>query len=290
MDSAEKGLVGYWPLNGNAKDSTPYADNGTINGATLTDDRKGTPNSAYSFNGTSNYIDLGNPSTAQLNTGSLSIWFKTADAGSNYRAVFDKTEVYSIFLYNNQLSIYDWSSSALRDSGINLPDNQWHNVVETFQSGVNNGTKLYVDGQLVYTTSYTTVIQGYPLTIGQNSSAQQFAGTMDDARLYNRILSPSEIKNLYNDYNSQIKLHPPRDFSVGRGLVAYPFNGNAKDATPYANNGTVNGATLTTDRKGQADSAYSFNGSSDDITTPKPVTLGSNSSISLWFKTTYGYS
>ena len=47
------------------------------------------------------------------------------------------------------------------------------------------------------------------------------------------------------------------------GLVAYyPFNGNANDESGNGNNGTVDGATLTTDRNGNADSAYDFDGSS----------------------------
>ena len=45
------------------------------------------------------------------------------------------------------------------------------------------------------------------------------------------------------------------------GLVAYyPFNGNANDASGNGRHGTVVGATLTADRFGQANSAYSFRG------------------------------
>jgi hypothetical protein len=45
------------------------------------------------------------------------------------------------------------------------------------------------------------------------------------------------------------------------GLVAhYPFNGNANDESGNGNNGTVNGATLTTDRFGNMNKAYSFDG------------------------------
>ena len=51
--------------------------------------------------------------------------------------------------------------------------------------------------------------------------------------------------------------------NLKNGLVAcYPFNGNAKDETGNGNNGTVNGANLTADRFGKANSAYSFNGAS----------------------------
>ncbi len=43
------------------------------------------------------------------------------------------------------------------------------------------------------------------------------------------------------------------------GLVGWwPFNGNANDESGNGNNGTVNGAILTSDRFGIANKAYSF--------------------------------
>ncbi|MBI3194932.1 MAG: T9SS type A sorting domain-containing protein [Ignavibacteriae bacterium] len=54
--------------------------------------------------------------------------------------------------------------------------------------------------------------------------------------------------------------------SLDYGLIAYyPFNGNANDESGNGNNGVVNGATLTTDKFGNASSAYSFDGISDYI-------------------------
>ena len=45
------------------------------------------------------------------------------------------------------------------------------------------------------------------------------------------------------------------------GLVGWwPFNGNANDESGNGNNGTVNGAILATDRFGNANSAFGFNG------------------------------
>jgi uncharacterized protein (TIGR02145 family) len=50
------------------------------------------------------------------------------------------------------------------------------------------------------------------------------------------------------------------------GLVAYyPFNGNANDESGNGNNGTVNGAMLTTDRFGNVEKAYRFDGNSSNI-------------------------
>lgn len=71
------------------------------------------------------------------------------------------------------------------------------------------------------------------------------------------------------------------------GLVGWwPFNGNANDESGNGNNGTVNGATLTSDRFGINNSAYLFtnNGIIQNITTNYSGILGQNNrSISLWF-------
>ena len=54
--------------------------------------------------------------------------------------------------------------------------------------------------------------------------------------------------------------------SLKEGLVAYyPFNGNAKDESGNGHNGKVNGATLTIDRHGDSNKAYSFDGMDDEI-------------------------
>jgi hypothetical protein len=67
------------------------------------------------------------------------------------------------------------------------------------------------------------------------------------------------------------------------GLVAeYLFNGDASD-TAGTNNGTVNGATLATDRFGTAGHAYSFNGSSSSISTS---VLPASFSVVTWIKAT----
>ena len=72
------------------------------------------------------------------------------------------------------------------------------------------------------------------------------------------------------------------------GLIAhYPFNGNANDESTNSNHGTVNGATLSTDRFGNVNSAYDFDGTNDYISIPGKAEwdFGLNSfSISVWFK------
>lgn len=70
------------------------------------------------------------------------------------------------------------------------------------------------------------------------------------------------------------------------GLVGWwPFNGNANDESGNGNNGTVNGATLTIDRFGNASKAYNFNGTSSFIQVPSTGQFASNSiTINGWMK------
>jgi len=69
------------------------------------------------------------------------------------------------------------------------------------------------------------------------------------------------------------------------GLVGWwGFNGNAQDGSGNGNHGTVNGATLTSDRFGNAGKAYSFDGINDDIFLSNQTSLGSQNifSLSMW--------
>jgi hypothetical protein len=71
------------------------------------------------------------------------------------------------------------------------------------------------------------------------------------------------------------------------GLVGWwPFNGNANDESGNGNNGTVNGATLTTDRFGVAGKAYNFISDNQKIDCGASSTLGltqsNNLTISYW--------
>ena len=89
---------------------------------------------------------------------------------------------------------------------------------------------------------------------------------------------------------AQVPSYVPTD-----GLVGYwPFTGNANDSSGNGNNGTVNGATLTSDRNGLANSSYNFNvtnwsfGSGGDyIYIPyNPSFNFSDFTISTWVKRT----
>jgi hypothetical protein len=82
-----------------------------------------------------------------------------------------------------------------------------------------------------------------------------------------------------------------RDLSIHQSglLVArYPLDGNATDATGHGHDGVVNGAQLTNDRFGAANSAYAFDGATASIVVANDTGLNfqASMSVSLWMKVT----
>jgi hypothetical protein len=87
-------------------------------------------------------------------------------------------------------------------------------------------------------------------------------------------------------------ISPIPNYLPTNGLVGWwPFNGNANDESGNGNNGTVNGATLTTDRNGNSGKAYSFDGVDDYIKTSN-ISFANNVdyTISLWVNLSVAYS
>ena len=298
------GLVGYWPFNGNANDETTNGNNATVNGATLTTDRNGNANSAYSFDGISNFIRT--QSTFSLVTGTasrtVSLWLKTAgNISGRQSAVVWGTQVGCYGKFNINVSRNSGSSISLitgcgiYDNPAVVLDNNWHNIICVFDSslGLNTATaRYYLDGVLLSNNgggSFLTAnidTQPGPIVFGRDGTSDILNGKLDDVAIWSRALSQQEITNMYNGVTYSDTCNAVSG-SLTNGLVGYwPFCGNANDDSGHGNNGTVNGATLTTDRFGNTNSAYNFDGISNFINVSNIAIQGNTSrSTSFWFKT-----
>ena len=77
------------------------------------------------------------------------------------------------------------------------------------------------------------------------------------------------------------------NYVPANGLVGWwPFNGNANDESGNGNDGTVNGATLSSDRFGNGDKSFIYDGLNDWIVVSNPQNLptgNSNRTFSCWF-------
>lgn len=274
------GLVGYWPFNGNANDQSGNGNNGTVNGATLTTDRNGNANSAYSFDGLNDYITIPNSTSLSNMTGiTISAWFNINqwDVINNqgWFPILSKTNSFSYGKYRlgantsvaGEPSIYgNLSTDATGISQNNLYSlNQWNQIVITISNG--NST-IALNGVQVFNgvTTFTgwSTIDNLPLLIGNDiPGIEDYAnGKIDDIGIWNRALTQQEITNMYDGVTYSETCNAVSG-SLVNGLVAYyPFCGNANDQSGNGLNGVVNGAILTSDRFGNSNSAYVFDGNS----------------------------
>lgn len=297
------GLKAYYPFSGNANDASGNANNGTVNGATLTTDRFGSANSAYSFDGISNYINIANnilPTTSTSLT--VSLWFLSSDNDGHLisdRSGAGNTNKYSISTGGTVLGSGCENGNCSGSCGQYLTTlapsgTNWNNAILVKDMSL-NVCKIYLNGVLAATRNnfcYTNFSS--PTAIGRgNSYYAPFAdgyvnGKIDDVGIWNRALTEAEITTMYNGVASYSDNCNAVSGSLTQGLVGYwPFCGNANDDSGLGNNGTVNGATLTTDRFGNANAAYNFNGTSSYIEIPHSTSINFGTqdfTISAWAK------
>lgn len=200
--SLKAGLVARYKLDGNANDSGPNNLNGVLTGTTPVPDRFARANKALYFNGVSDLINCGNPAQFNFtNSFTLSTWLKVdGDQIEKYLitkfadtvehsyglGIGEDTDPYG-FLGGN-FGFIDQLTFA------NMNDGNWHLVSMVYQYGGN--LSLYLDANVAATRPvgpFPPFINSAPLTIGGRLSGQNFKGSMDDVRLYNRALSTEEL-------------------------------------------------------------------------------------------------
>jgi hypothetical protein len=208
-------VAAYYSFSGDGSDGASNGHDATITGATLTSDRLGKSNAAYSFNGTNNLIYL--PSNI-LPTGCtalcLSFWFKSYGVGNfNGQILVDLRGQYNFAIsyqaagttYQRAVVFYTASSTGSVDcSSVNnvIQDGVWYHVVANYG---NNTAELYINGNLVNTKTQAppTAVSGYNSTVGkdyqgQSSNRAWFYGAIDEVVIYKRSLASDEIVALYN--------------------------------------------------------------------------------------------
>ncbi len=192
------GLVSYWRL-GTGTTTTVVPDSkgsntGTAGGG-FTPGVAGAigDDTAATFNGSTGKVDIGNPADLRLGSGSIEVWFKTSNAGSGYRELVSRQNAYGLALKDNVLGFWDDNGGGWKSSGLAVNDNVWHHVVMTFQTGVTNGTKIYLDGALVLTNTLNIKDQTKNISIGAWNTTEYFSGTLDEVAIYSTVLSNATV-------------------------------------------------------------------------------------------------
>ncbi|MDF7809138.1 LamG domain-containing protein [Pontiellaceae bacterium B12219] len=211
------GLVASYPFSGDANDASGNGHDGAVNGATLTSDRFGNPESAYDFNGSSAYINCGNIINGFSNF-TVSAWVNIDRfTASDYMGPWSQQR-FSYAVENGNYAFYTathssagFGTSMRWDDGVGLnsrvghtlPLDEWHLITQTYDG---NEVRQYDNGELVNSTETGahSLSNSWDFLIGKAAgypgylSTKYFDGQIDDLRVYDRALTEEEILTEYN--------------------------------------------------------------------------------------------
>jgi hypothetical protein len=208
------GIAGWWPFNGNANDESGNGNNGTVNGATLTTDRLGNVNKAYSFDGVNNKIEV--PNSTILNFGvnptfSINFWINknTATAGG----IISKAIPLNGFSWVGFNFVFDdfQIGYPCLSNIINTGTNSWNCLTFTIQNGLIKG---FLNGVLINQFTCNQIVSNSisntnNLYFGVDRDGNNYYnGLIDDIGIWNRALTQQEITDLYNGCQLSINTQP----------------------------------------------------------------------------------
>lgn len=228
-------LVAYWKFDGDAKDASGNGHDGVLktgwvgsSAASVTDggtvpalvaDRYGNANKAYDFKSGA-YVEVPYDPSLHPSSFTISAWVKIhATNAGNYIISLDRWNGYKFQLQSNNfpyLTVFtDKGYLDVDDNPGTVPLETWTQVVVSYTSGA---MTFYINGKLIKTVN----VVGNPaplsspvnLAIGNELpkadynftdqsnpnffwGANYMVGSIDDVRLYNKVLSASEVNSLY---------------------------------------------------------------------------------------------
>ncbi|MCF7954626.1 MAG: hypothetical protein K9M75_02375 [Phycisphaerae bacterium] len=207
-DYSDHALMGHWVMNGDALDSTYYANHGIVHGSPVWEPSQHSGGSMV-FDGIDDYIDIeGYKGVTGRQSRTVSAWIKTSSVSGIIVSWGNSS-------YNGSKWIVRVSSTGTLRAEVGggyisgttdlTANDQWHHIAVVWR---NDGSpdisevKLYVDGQPESVADVkakpinTATDEDVSIGTYQAGSAPFFNGLIDDVRIYRRALTQGEILEL----------------------------------------------------------------------------------------------
>jgi len=285
-NNLSEGLVGYWKMDEGVgtsiTDSSGNSNTGILTNVGWTNGKFGI---GTSYNGTNNVILVSdtNNTLDMPNDFTISFWAKPDSSGVKELVAKAQGGNYEIWQNSTSLSVRVNGSSPVITASNIFTYGEWTHVTVKYERTLGLVT-IYKDGQYSYkgTNTNSASINNNALQIGAYSdgTSYPFAGKIDELRIYNRALSPSEITQLYEYTPGPIAYW---DLNEASGTTVYDKSGNNL-------NGTFGiGSSAPSWSSGKYGGGVDFSPTTKFINIPvnssfKTNTSGSSFSYSLWFK------
>ncbi len=197
--------------NATATDASGNGNNGSLtNMTTRANAVIGKIGQGLSFNAANiNVVSVPNNTIFNSYPISYGIWFKTS-LNSGSRAGFiskyqgGSSNGWELGIVNRRLYSFYLNPSAGVGPSVDfvspgfINDGKWHMAMVTIDE---SGGSMYLDGDLIATKSWTgtptQATTANTLLMGLATGNTYYSGSLDDARVYNRVLSHTEVKAVY---------------------------------------------------------------------------------------------
>lgn len=213
VSSLINGLIGFWKMDetsGSSIGDLLVTGKGTASGTNIATGKIG---SARSFNGSTDYISI--PSFRGVASGSqisFGAWFNPSKIDNTQNIILDASVVPNVapvirleISGNNRINTLvgngsGWCSGFINTvmGGPTLTPNTWYHAIAVWNG---SALKLYLNGSEVASVSSACTLGALnALTIGRYVGAvgYEFPGLIDEAGIWNRALSVTEVSQLYN--------------------------------------------------------------------------------------------
>ncbi|MEY2571560.1 MAG: hypothetical protein QOE63_1910, partial [Acidimicrobiaceae bacterium] len=232
------GLVGAWGFNEGsgtvANDASGKGNTGTLGGGPTwtTGGRFG---GALTFDGVNDWVTVPDSSSLDL-TGPMTLeaWVRPR-ALTAWNTVlmkeFGTYYAYALYATDDSLVPTGWARDAVAWGTSPLPVGSWSHLAFTYDGTI---TRLYVDGVLKSSMSqpFTLPNTNGPLRMGGNGIwGEWFNGQLDDVRVYNRPLSPTEVTTDMNTGVGGGTAPPPADTTPPTVALSAPAAGATVSGT-----------------------------------------------------------
>ena len=207
MAQSDPDLVGWWKFDEGAgttaQDSSGYGNNGTLNGDPQW--AEGRFRGALEFDGAGDYVDCGSDPSLDLTTWTITFWLNAAE-NKNYNGFVikgvDAAENYEVLgfadgSFHFPITLDNGSRTFVNTATGVIVAGEWSHFAYCYDSA--DGRRLYKDGDLVFDDeeSGTPQPSSEPLIIGNERPLDRYVnGTMDDVRIYSRILTAEELADV----------------------------------------------------------------------------------------------
>ena len=263
---------------GNEIDNQVGRNDGDNHHVGINNNSDGPSGTSAVFDGNNDYIEVDHKSNMESESGTFVLWFNTVNADSKQGLFSKDSNGYddgghlTAFVDDGQLQVRMQSTnSSYMVQGGQVNSGAWHQMAFTYGP---DGMRLYVDGNLVDSDSYSGGMQGNeePLIFGANqwtsgngvaNNLQDFfTGEMDKMAVYDRALTPTEIANMHDAGVSQVVTEEGETLVYDLDIEGTLVDVDGSESLSFEVRGLPNGVTLSA---GQSDGNGTWSLSTADL-------------------------